>query len=58
MNEGVVKPLPTHVFDKDEVEEAFRFTAKGEHIGKVMIKVKYDIKFLTLWCWNFIARFL
>lgn len=36
---GVVKPLKRTVFDKEEVEAAFRFMAQGKHIGKVMIKV-------------------
>lgn len=37
---GVVKPLRSTVFNKDEVEAAFRFMAQGKHIGKVMIKVR------------------
>lgn len=39
IKDGVVKPLKTTVFDKEEVEAAFRFMAQGKHIGKVMIKV-------------------
>ena len=37
--EGAVQPLKTTVFDRDDVEEAFRFMAQGKHIGKVLIKV-------------------
>lgn len=37
---GVVKPLRSTVFSKEEVEAAFRFMAQGKHIGKVMIKVR------------------
>ncbi|GAB1597533.1 fatty acid synthase-like, partial [Argonauta hians] len=37
---GAVKPLKTTVFDKDDVEAAFRFMAQGKHIGKVLIKVR------------------
>lgn len=37
---GEVQPLKAHVFDRDHVEDAFRFMASGKHIGKVMIKVK------------------
>lgn len=39
IKDGVVKPLRTTVFNKDEIEAAFRFMAQGKHIGKVMIKV-------------------
>ncbi|NWS73173.1 FAS synthase, partial [Crotophaga sulcirostris] len=41
---GVVKPLKSTVFDKEEVEAAFRFMAQGKHIGKVMIKVQEEEK--------------
>ncbi|ESO84944.1 hypothetical protein LOTGIDRAFT_235996 [Lottia gigantea] len=37
---GAVKPLQTTVFEKNEIEEAFRFMAQGKHIGKVVIKVR------------------
>ena len=40
IRDGTVKPLPTTVFDQDDVEAAFRFMAQGKHIGKVLIKVK------------------
>lgn len=36
----VVKPIPRTVFDKDQVEEAFRFMTVGKHTGKVLIKIK------------------
>ena len=36
---GAVVPLRTTTFDKEQVEEAFRFMAQGKHIGKVVIKV-------------------
>lgn len=39
IRDGVVKPLRTTIFSKEEVEAAFRFMAQGKHIGKVMIKV-------------------
>ncbi|XP_055874982.1 fatty acid synthase-like [Biomphalaria glabrata] len=44
MTSGVVKPLKTTVFNKDEIEEAFRFMAQGKHIGKVVIKVRDEEK--------------
>lgn len=40
---GVVKPLPTTVFDRDDIEGAFRFMAQGKHIGKVVIKVCSEV---------------
>ncbi|KAL0105747.1 hypothetical protein PUN28_015883 [Cardiocondyla obscurior] len=36
---GAVKPLTKTVFNKDEVETAFRYMAAGKHIGKVIIKI-------------------
>ncbi|XP_063312266.1 fatty acid synthase [Pelobates fuscus] len=40
IREGVVKPLKSTIFSRDEVEPAFRFMAQGKHIGKVLIKVR------------------
>lgn len=42
LKEGVVKPLDRKVFDKDEVEDAFRFMASGKHTGKVLVRVRND----------------
>lgn len=39
IEEGVVKPLKTTVFKRDQVEEAFRYMAQGKHIGKVVLQV-------------------
>ncbi|XP_073462807.1 fatty acid synthase [Aquarana catesbeiana] len=39
IRDGVVKPLKSTIFTRDEVEPAFRFMAQGRHIGKVLIKV-------------------
>uniref|UniRef100_A0A8B9P5E4 Fatty acid synthase n=1 Tax=Apteryx owenii TaxID=8824 RepID=A0A8B9P5E4_APTOW len=44
ITDGVVKPLRSTVFNKEEVEAAFRFMAQGKHIGKVMIKVQEEEK--------------
>ncbi|KAL1442759.1 hypothetical protein MTO96_046255, partial [Rhipicephalus appendiculatus] len=38
---GVVRPLDTVLFTRDEAEEAFRFMASGKHIGKVAIQVSH-----------------
>lgn len=37
--EGVVQPLKTTVFKREQVEEAFRYMAQGKHIGKVLLQV-------------------
>lgn len=39
---GVVKPLKTTVFERDQVEQAFRFMAQGKHIGKVLLKIREE----------------
>ncbi|NXR62112.1 FAS synthase, partial [Rhadina sibilatrix] len=48
IRDGVVKPLRSTVFNKEEVEAAFRFMAQGKHIGKVMIKVQEEEKEYSL----------
>ena len=48
ISDGTVKPLQTTVFDKDDIEAAFRFMAQGKHIGKVLIKVKCQFCFVFL----------
>ncbi|GLV33211.1 Fatty acid synthase 3 [Carabus blaptoides fortunei] len=40
IKQGYVKPLIRTVFKDDELEEAFRFMANGNHIGKVLIKIR------------------
>uniref|UniRef100_A0A8C2YHL2 Fatty acid synthase n=1 Tax=Coturnix japonica TaxID=93934 RepID=A0A8C2YHL2_COTJA len=40
IKDGVVKPLKTTVFNKEEVEAAFRFMAQGKHIGKIQDEEK------------------
>ncbi|XP_071318722.1 fatty acid synthase [Trachinotus anak] len=41
---GVVQPLKTTVFERDRVEEAFRYMAQGKHIGKVLLQVCHEEK--------------
>lgn len=46
--EGVVQPLKTTVFERTQVEKAFRYMAQGKHIGKVVLQVSLiNIDFLT-----------
>ncbi|XP_023313671.1 fatty acid synthase-like [Trichogramma pretiosum] len=42
LKSGAVKPLVRTVFEKDQIEEAFRYMAAGKHIGKVVIKMRED----------------
>ena len=55
IKDGAVRPLNTTVFDKEEVEAAFRFMAQGKHIGKVLVKVSFS---LVQFCNNFVKCFL
>jgi len=48
---GIIKPLPTTVFDAKDIEQAFRFLASGKHIGKVLLKLREneaDVKSLPI----------
>src|SRR5699024_10162964 len=35
---GVVQPLPTTVFEYEQIESAFRFMSTGKHIGKIVVQ--------------------
>nr|XP_023013626.1 fatty acid synthase-like [Leptinotarsa decemlineata] len=39
---GVVKPLPSTVFNENEIESAFRFLSTGTHKGKVLINIRNE----------------
>ncbi len=39
IKDGAVRPLNATVFEKENVESAFRFMSQGKHIGKVVVKV-------------------
>ncbi|XP_076014659.1 fatty acid synthase [Genypterus blacodes] len=41
---GVVQPLRTTVFNRDHVENAFRYMAQGKHIGKVVLQIRSEEK--------------
>ncbi len=49
IKDGVVQPLNTTVFDKEDIESAFRYMAQGNHIGKVVLKVLFQ---KTFYCKN------
>ncbi|XP_011875304.1 PREDICTED: fatty acid synthase-like [Vollenhovia emeryi] len=42
LEKGIIKPLNRKVFEKNEVEAAFRYMATGKHIGKVIIKIREE----------------
>ena len=35
---GVLPPLPVTIFDSDDIKKAFRFMARAEHIGRVVVE--------------------
>ncbi|XP_076294356.1 fatty acid synthase-like isoform X2 [Lasioglossum baleicum] len=39
MTDDCIKPLARKIFEKDEVQAAFRYMAGDKHIGKILIKV-------------------
>lgn len=46
---GAVRPLYRTVFDKNQLEAAYRFMATGKHIGKVVLKVpvhSWNVEFI------------
>ncbi|XP_032664083.1 fatty acid synthase-like [Odontomachus brunneus] len=48
LKKRVIKPLPRKVFEKTEIEAAFRYMAAGKHIGKVLIKIRDENEPLDL----------
>ncbi|XP_024893544.1 fatty acid synthase-like, partial [Temnothorax curvispinosus] len=39
LENGAIKPLCRKVFERNEVEAAFRYMAAGKHIGKIIVRV-------------------
>lgn len=54
LQNGIIQPLNSTVFQANDIEKAFRFLSTGKHIGKVMIQVrdtersKYTLPFKVL----------
>ncbi|XP_070169898.1 fatty acid synthase-like [Polyergus mexicanus] len=46
LKQGAIKPLCRKVFERDEIEAAFRYMAAGKHIGKIMIKIHKEDELL------------
>ncbi|XP_063988184.1 fatty acid synthase-like [Diachasmimorpha longicaudata] len=40
LNTGAIKPLNMTIFERDQIEPAFRYMAAGKHIGKVILKIQ------------------
>lgn len=40
LQNGIIQPLKSTVFDVNELEKAYRYLATGKHVGKVLIKVR------------------
>jgi fatty acid synthase, animal type len=41
INNGIVQPLHSTVYQANEIEQAFRFMSQGKHMGKVVLKVNH-----------------
>ncbi|XP_071625459.1 fatty acid synthase-like isoform X2 [Temnothorax longispinosus] len=39
LKDGAIKPLCRRVFERNEIEAAFRYMAAGKHIGKIIIRL-------------------
>lgn len=39
LRDGWIKPIKSTVFERNKIEDAFRFMATGKHIGKVLLKM-------------------
>ncbi|KAF2821460.1 KR domain-containing protein [Ophiobolus disseminans] len=43
-NDGKIRPLnPVTTFEASEIQNAFRFLQKGDHIGKAVIRMPHDV---------------
>lgn len=40
LDNGLIQPLPTTVFEVYEIEKAFRYLSTGKHVGKVLVQVR------------------
>ncbi|XP_017771571.1 PREDICTED: fatty acid synthase-like [Nicrophorus vespilloides] len=44
IDDGWIKALPHTIFSSCEIEAAFRYMSTGKHTGKVLIKIRDDLK--------------
>lgn len=40
VDNGIIIPLKANVFDASDIENAYRFMSTGQHIGKVLLKLR------------------
>uniref|UniRef100_A0A336LXI7 CSON005087 protein n=1 Tax=Culicoides sonorensis TaxID=179676 RepID=A0A336LXI7_CULSO len=40
LKNGAIMPLPTTIFNANDVEQAFRYMGSAKHIGKVLLKIR------------------
>lgn len=40
LRNGIIQPLPSTVFEVNELEKAYRYLSTGKHVGKVIIKIR------------------
>ncbi|XP_053209039.1 fatty acid synthase-like isoform X2 [Panonychus citri] len=40
---GEIRPIASHIFGSNQVEDAFRLMAKSRHMGKVLIQIRDEI---------------
>ncbi|KAL6446787.1 hypothetical protein ACFW04_001308 [Cataglyphis niger] len=46
IKKGAIKSLCKKVFERDEIETAFRYMAAGKYIGKIIIKIQKENELL------------
>lgn len=44
LDKGYVKPIKYKLFERNQIEEAFRYMATGKHIGKVLIEIDESLE--------------
>src|SRR5699024_8135873 len=44
MRLGYVKPLPRRVYEMNEISEAYKYMTTGQHIGKIVVKIREGIE--------------
>lgn len=42
LHNGIIQPLPSTVFQVNEIENAYRYLGTGKHVGKVIIQIRKD----------------
>lgn len=44
INVGAIQPLPRTVFEREDIEGAFRYMATGKYLGKILIQMRNEEK--------------